>query len=307
MKRTLFTICLGILATTLATAQVTEVESDLLDIDEEIEDGWQTGGLFSLSFSQISLTNWAAGGQNSLSGNSIVSMFADYRRGSISWNNSLDLGYGLLKQEDEGVRKNDDKVDIVSKAGMRAAENWFYAGLVNFRTQMAPGYRYPNDSVAISRFLAPAYLLGAIGMDYQPDDRFTLFLAPLTGKLTLVTDPDLSAQGAFGVDPGEKTYAEFGGYLRAQYRRTITENISVRTKIDIFSNYLEKPQNLDINWEALVMMNVTRYITLSFATHLIYDESVMIPYDSTGDGVADKSGPKVQFKQLLGAGLSYRF
>ncbi len=144
-------------------------------------------------------------------------------------------------------------------------------------------------------------------MDYQPHDRLTVFIAPLTGKLTIVTDPDLSAAGAFGVDPGEKTNAEFGGYLRAQYRRRITDNISVQTKIDIFSNYLEKPQNLDINWEALVMMNVTQYITVSFATHLIYDESVMIPYDSTGDGIDDKEGPKVQFKQLLGVGLSYRF
>ena len=242
MKRTLFTICLGILAGALAMAQVTEVESDLLDVDEDLEDGWQTGGLFSLSFSQVSLTNWAAGGQNSMSGNSIVSMFADYRRESLSWNNSLDLGYGLLKRESEGVRKNDDKVDIVSKAGMRAAKDWFYAGLVNFRTQMAPGYRYPNDSVAISRFLAPAYLLGAIGMDYQPHDRLTLFLAPLTGKLTIVTDPELSNQGAFGVDPGEKTNAEFGGYLRAQYRRRITENISVQTKIDTFPTTWKNPR-----------------------------------------------------------------
>ncbi len=307
MKRILFSLCLAIAGLTFTMAQVTDAEADLLDVDEELEDGWRSGGLFSLSFSQITLTNWAAGGENSLSGNSLVSMYADYRQGNLTWNNSLDLGYGLQKREDENARKTDDKIDLVSKVGMRAAKDWYYAGLVNFRTQMTAGYNYPDDTTPISKFFAPAYLLGALGMDYKPSDNFTLFLAPLTGKLTIVADDVLSAAGAFGVKPGEKTLGEFGGYLRTQYRRNLTENISVLTKLDLFSNYLEKPQNLDVNWETLVMANLTRYITVSFATHLIYDESVMIAYDSTDDGIEDAAGPRIQFKQLLGVGFSFRF
>lgn len=307
MKTKLFTIGIALVILTSAQAQVTDAEATLKKADEERTEGWKAGGLFSLSFSQVSLSNWAAGGQNSLSGNGLASIFADYGKEKLTWNNTLDIGYGLLKQQDEGARKSDDKIDLMSKLGILAAKDWYYAGLVNFRTQMAPGYNYPDETQAISNFLSPAYIVGAIGMDYKPGDDFTLFLAPVTGKMTIVNDEALSAAGAFGVEPGEKSKSEFGGYLRAQYRRDVTESISLQTKIDLFSNYLDKPLNLDVNWEALVMMNLTRYITVSFATHLIYDEEVLIGIDSTGDGNIDKNSPRVQFKQLLGVGLSYRF
>jgi len=303
MKKPLLLIALGLLVATAAVSQTTEAEERLRKVKTDLPDGWNTGGLFSLGFSQVSLTNWSAGGQNSISGNALVSMFADFKKESFIWNNTLDLGYGLMKQGNEDLIKTDDKIDLLSKAGLKAAEHWFYAGLFNFKTQMTPGYNYPDSDVAISKFLAPGYLLGAIGMDYQPSDDFTLFLAPLTGKMTIVNDDALSAAGSFGVEPGDKFRGEFGGYIRAAYKTSLTENISFQTKADFFSNYLDNPQNIDVNWETLLLAKVGKFITVSFATHLIYDADIM--FNLNEDGTGGES--KVQFKQLVGVGLSYKF
>jgi hypothetical protein len=283
--------------------QTSDAETALREVVEDAPEGWETGGLFSAGFNQVSLTNWAAGGQGSISGNALVNLSANYRRESLVWNNTLDLGYGLMKQGDAGVIKTDDKIDLFSKVGMNAAKDWYYSGLVNFKTQMTPGYDYPNDSIEISNLLAPGYLMAALGMDYQPGNYFSLFLAPLTGKVTIVNDQRLADLGAFGVEPGKKLRSEFGGYVRAIYKRDITENIAFQTKADLFSNYLENPQEIDVNWETLLMMKVGRYLTVSFASHLIYDADILL--DTNDDGEGDTS--KVQLKQLLGVGLSYSF
>jgi hypothetical protein len=306
MKKTTLILAAGIFLAASAIAQTTEAEERIRKVNEDLPEGWQTGGLLSLSFSQLSLANWAAGGENSVSGNGLVSLFADFRKESLIWNNTLDIGYGLMKQGDAEVIKTDDKIDLLSKFGLKASDHWFYAGLFNFRTQMAPGYANPGDEDPISNILAPAYILGALGMDYKPNDDFSLFLAPVTGKITIVNDDALSAAGAFGVDPGKKSRSEFGGYIRAAYRTAITENITFQTKADFFSNYLDKPQNIDVNWETLLLMKVTQYITVSFATHLIYDDDIdiVVGTDDAGNNIV---GPRTQFKQLLGIGLSYKF
>lgn len=301
MKKYILLISLAFYPFMVSIAQTTEAESTLKTVSDELPDGWSNGGLFSLSFTQVSLTNWAAGGQNSVSGAGLVSLFANYSKESFAWNSTLDLGYGLMKQGEDGVVKTDDKFDLLSKAGMKAKGNWYYAGLVNFKTQMTPGYNYPNDSIEISKFLAPAYILGALGMDYKPNDNFTLFVAPLTSKITIVNDQTLADAGAFGVEPGNKSRGEFGGYLRAAFKTNLAENVSFQTKADLFSNYLDNPQNIDVNWENLVMVKLGRFITISFATHLIYDADIL--FDTNNDGVTDSS--KVQFKQLLGVGVSY--
>jgi hypothetical protein len=299
-------IIMGILLTTSVTAQVIDLDDQLAAGDEDIEEGWHIRGLFSLSFSQNTLTNWAAGGENSIAGNGLVNMFADYRRGSLIWNNSFDLGYGLQRREGETARKTDDKIDLFSKIGKQAAENWYYSGLLNFKTQMAPGYDYSNDeSDQISNFLSPAYILAALGMDYRPIPNFSLFMAPLTGKFTIVRDDALGPN--FGLDEGENLRSEFGGYLRTLYRADLTETITFQTKLDLFSNYLDSPQNIDINWENLLMMRVTQYISVSFMTHLIYDDDILIGLDTNDDGNVDHYGPRVQFKQLLGVGFAYNF
>jgi hypothetical protein len=231
----------------------------------------------------------------------------------------LDIGYGILKEgKDVAIRKTDDKIDILSKYGRRAFTNTYYAVLLNFKTQMAPGYNYPNDSVKISTLLAPAYILAAAGLDYKPNDYFGAFLAPLTGKMTMVNEQELADAGAFGVTPatydnagnivrhGKKTRSEFGGYGRVIYSKNdfdneFLRNVSFTTKFDLFSNYLHNPQNIDVSWETQIAFKVNKYIAVNFNTQLLYDDDVKI-VDSNGD-----VGPRTQFKEILGVGFAYKF
>jgi hypothetical protein len=267
----------------------------------------KTRGLTNVNFSQTALLNWAAGGENSYAVNGIQSLFANYKNGTTAWDNSLDVGYGLLNQGDVGFRKTDDKIDFLSKYGKKAFTDFYYAGLVNFKTQFAPGYNYTSNKV-ISRFLAPGYLLGAVGMNYKPNAYFNAFLSPATGKITFVMDDELSALGAFGVEKGKKMKNEFGGYARMIYSKNdfkgeFMKNISLTTKLDLFSNYLKDPQNVDVSWENLLGMKVNKYISVSVMTHLLFDADVK--FDTNNDGIPDKT--KVQFKEILGVGFSYKF
>lgn len=309
-----------LLATQNFHAQTTEAEKTLKKQHADtIPDGWKTGGVFSLNFTQVSLTNWAAGGNNSVSLNAITSLFANYKKGNSTWDNTLDLGYGLLKQGDEGVRKTDDKIDFMSKYGQKAFNNWYYAGLINFKSQMAPGYNYPDDSTIISKFLAPGYFLGAIGMDFKPSSVFTLFISPITSKITIVNDKTLADAGAYGVEAavyddagllvseGKKIRSEYGGYLRAALNKKVMENINLQSRLELFSNYTENPDNIDVNWEVLIALKVNKFVSATISTQLIYDDDVDIAVDRDGDDIIDGVGPRTQFKEVLGIGLTYKF
>jgi hypothetical protein len=296
--------------------QVTEAEAALRTHSADTIMGWKKGGVFTATIAQTSLTNWVAGGQNSLSLNGLFSGFANYKKGKSVWDNSLDLGYGLIKQgKDEKFRKTDDKIDILSKYGREAFRNFYYSALMNFKTQMTPGYNYPNDTTEVSDLFAPAYLTLALGLDFKPDSYFSLFLSPATGKFTFVTNKQLSDQGAFGIHPGETSRSEFGGYIRAIYSRNdfkieFLKNVSFTTKIDLFSNYFDNPQNIDVNWETLIAMKVNKYLAFNLNTLLIYDDNIAVPYDRNHDGIisaGESVRSLVQFKEIFGAGLSYKF
>ncbi|NLA50065.1 MAG: DUF3078 domain-containing protein [Bacteroidales bacterium] len=289
--------------------QVVEGEKKLRAQSADTTTGWKKGGLFAVNLAQTSLTNWAAGGQKSVAINGIFSRFANLKGEKFTWDNSLDIGYGVLKQGDEGYRKTDDKIDFLSKYGRQAFKNLYYAGLLNFKTQMQPGYKYNDEEkIKISNLMAPAYLLTALGLDYKPDAYFSAFIAPITAKFTFVTDEDLSAAGAFGVKPGEKSRGEIGGYLRTIYSKSdfsneFLKNVTFTTKLDLFSNYAHNPQNIDISWETLIGLKVNKYVSVSFNTHLLYDDDIKIK-------VADEDrsvGSLVQFKEIFGVGFSYNF
>ncbi|MBN1415696.1 MAG: DUF3078 domain-containing protein [Bacteroidales bacterium] len=290
-------------------AQLTEAEEKLRTQSADSIEGWKKGGTFFLNFAQTSLTNWAAGGNNSVAINGLASLFGNYKKGKSVWDNSLDIGYGFLKQGKEGIVKTDDKFDFLSKYGRHAFKSWYYSALLNFRTQLTNGYIYndpPKEDSVISALLAPAYLLGAIGLDYKPNDIFSAFIAPLTMKVTFVNDQVLADAGAFGVDPGQKTRGEFGGYIRLAFKKDLVKNINFATKIDFFSNYLDDPQNIDINWEALLAMKITKYIAASLSTQLIYDDDIGIIEDPDSD-TPEQVFSKIQFKEILGIGFTVKF
>jgi hypothetical protein len=263
---------------------------------------WKKGGLASVSFSQTSLTNWSGGGDNNVALNALLNLFANYEKRKISWENNLKMEYGLVKQGDESLRKSIDNIDFATKLGIKNGGHWYYSALAQFQTQFDKGYNYPNDVDVVSRFLAPAYITTSLGMDYKPNDYFSAYLSPLTGKMTIVNDDDLSEMGAFGVDAGDKFRAEFGAFTKLSFHKDVWENVNLQTVLDLFSNYSENFGNIDINWEVLFTMKVNKFLTANVSTTLKYDDDV--DYINK-DGV--NKGPRIQFKEIIGIGLAYKF
>jgi hypothetical protein len=270
---------------------------------------WKKSGDFTLSFNQVSFSNWAAGGKNSISGVAFFNYMNNYLKARTSWDNSLNLGYGLLQEGDRDMTKSEDKMEFNSKAGYRLSEEskWFISGLFNFRSQFANGYKYPDMDNKISALLAPAYVTFAVGADFKPNDKFSLFLSPLGSKFTIVTDEDLSAAGAYGVEKGKKFRAEMGGTLKSELKFPLVTNVDVVTGLNIFSNYLNNPQNMDINWDFRLNMKINKYLSANLITNLIYDDDIWVAVDRNDDGDVDGKGRRIQLKQLFGAGFSYKF
>lgn len=274
----------------------------MLSVAESVKDTtyWTYRGTATLNFSQVSLTNWAAGGKSSVAGVFLLNANANYKKDKWAWDNALNAGYGLLNEEGNKTTKSEDKLDISSKLGYDAGNHWYYSALLGFNSQFANGYNYPDIDNPISRFMAPGYLNFAIGMDYKPSERFSLFLSPSNAKTTFVLDDNLSNAGSFGVTPGEKTLFEFGAMIKAMLNIPIMENVKLSTDITLFSNYLGKPQNVDIAWNTLISMKVNKWLSANLATNLIYDDNIEIEKDG-------RMAPRIQFKQLFGAGLSVNF
>ncbi len=264
---------------------------------------WTVSGSSSLNFSQVSLTNWAEGGDGSVSGTFLFGLNANQKKDKHYWDNSFAAEYGLVKSQSQGLRKSVDKLNLSSKYGYDIGKPWYFSTLLDFKTQFANGYNYPNTDDYISKLMAPGYLNLALGFDYKPNDNFSVMLSPLGSKFTFVMDDYLSDQGAFGVDPGKQFRAEMGAYIKSVFqKKSLLTNVDFETKLDLFSNYLKDPQNIDINWEMKFDMKINKYLSATFATNLRYDNDIKF-IDSEGN----KHGPRTQFKQILGVGLAYKF
>lgn len=265
---------------------------------------WKSGGKTAFNFSQVSLSNWAGGGENSVSGTFLFNAFLNYTKKQSAWENTLDVGYGLTRQGDENMVKTEDRIQVVSKYGYKASENWFYTVLADFKTQMDLGYKDPpENTIMSSKFMSPAYLLLSLGMDYKPNDNFSMYLSPLTSKMTFVHDEKLSNRGAFGVDPGDNLRSEFGASVKSIYQKeNIIENVNFKTKLNLFSNLLNHPERVDVEWETIFDFKVNSFLSANLSTTLLYDHDIKY---IDADGVAH--GPRVQFKQLFGFGINYAF
>lgn len=290
-------------------AQITDSEKDLrTKPGPDTIKGWKSGGIINLNFSQTSLTNWSAGGESSIAANGIISLFANWRnRDKSSWDNSINIGYGTMQSgANSEFIKTDDRLEINSKYGREIIKDLYYAIFFSFKTQMTIGYNYINDTTKkkISNFLAPGYLMLAIGLDYKPSENLGIFFAPVTGRITLVKDTALSNAGDFGVDKRNSSLEEFGSYLRLTYKLELMKNISLHTEADFFSNYLKNPSNVVVNWQVLVSMKINKFVAATIGTTLIYDDA--IKYQDPVNPVI-YHGPRIQFKEVLAVGFSHKF
>ncbi len=286
---------------------------------------WKKGGFISINLSQTQYNNWAGGGENSLAINGMLNFFENYKVEKTNWENSIDLGYGLVKLADNPMRKSNDKIELNSKYGRLATGKFFYSSMLNFKSQFAPGYNYPDDTNAISKFLAPAYLTVAVGMDYKPTDYFSVFLSPATGKFTFVNDRDIADAGLYGNKPatydstgtlithGKKSRAEFGASLNSKFQKDIFKNVNLLAKLNLFDNYANadatKRGNIDVNFEGLLTLKVNKFLSASISVNVVYDDDVLIPLYSDVNGVKTQTatGKRTQVKDVIGVGLAYKF
>ena len=270
---------------------------------EQPEGPWKKNGMATLSFSQVSLTNWAQGGESSYAINGLSAFNLNYLKDKTSWDNLIDLGYGIQKVGDKKHGKTDDHLELLSKYGYKTSENWFLSGMINIKTQFTKGYQITDaGDVLISDFMSPGYILLAIGMEYKPSDAFYFSASPVASKVTLVMNDSLSTVGSFGVEAGSTSRSEFGGAIKIGVNKEILKNVNLTSTLDLFSNYLESPQNIDIGWKTMINMKVNEFLSANISTHLLYDDDI-----SYIDPEGLKGGPRVQFKEILGIGLSVKF
>jgi hypothetical protein len=275
------------------------------DPNDTTKQTWKTGGLYNLTFNQAALSNWSAGGDKSaLSLSTMLSLYAFYIDGRRSWDNNLNLAYGFAQTTSLGTRKTDDRIDLVSKYGYDVGKKWYLSGLFNFRSQFTKGYNYPdaNTKILTSNFLAPAYFLLSLGMDYKPTENFSLFLSPITARELVVNDDSLAAVGAFGVDSGKKARFELGAFASVNYIAHISKTAIYTGKLDLFSDYLHKPQNVTLYMTNILAVKVTRLITMNLSVTMIYDNDVR---SVRKDGTA--AGPALQLQEIMGIGFAYQF
>ncbi|MEI6139359.1 MAG: DUF3078 domain-containing protein [Mariniphaga sp.] len=277
-----------------------------VELKKIVYPAWSLFGNGSIGFTQTSLSNWAKGGESSLALLLMSKYNANYSKDKVKWENSAEFRYGISQTKTRGLEKNDDKFELQSRLGYSAFKKWFYSGEANFRTQLAPGYTFPDKDHPISAFMAPGYLTMSIGMDYKPNKDFSLFLAPFTSKTTFVRDTVMIAPSKFGLEPGKKQLWEPGIIVKANWHRAITENITYDTKGEFFNNYRYTFQKFAFEWEQVVIMRVSRLINARVMTQMVYDYNTKFPVlDVLGKEIGRK--PKLQFKELFTIGLTYKF
>lgn len=294
MKRISILICLFTACVLGIQAQEKKTVDQLAayEAPKDSLDGWKFKGLAGVNFGQTSLTNWAAGGDNTLSINAVFNVSANYTKGLWFWDNSLAAEYGMINSSSEDWKKSTDRISLTSVAGRDISKHWSGAFLLNFSTQFAKGYNYPDREHYISTFMAPGYLDGALGFSYKPNAKYSVFLSPIAERATFVLNDSLSHAGAFGVDYGKKVKWETGAYVMASTNQTVWENLSIISALDLFTPYNDDFGNVNVNWNILLNYKFHKMFTATLNTTIRY---------------YDKEIQKVQFKEILGLGLTYSF
>lgn len=266
---------------------------------------WKTEGDFSIQFNQVSFSNWATGGDNSFAGVIGLNYAFNYAKEKSTWDNTLVLSYGMQSLAGD-LRKTEDKIDFASKYGHQLSEKAYFGALFTLKSQFANGYNYPNTANYISKFAAPLYIGIGPGIDYKPNKFLSVFISPANVQWVIISDDYLSnsdpVSGVFGNAPGEKVRTQFGAAVKLNYKQEIAKNITLDTKVELFSDYLNKPQNVIVNWDMVLDMKVNSLISAKITTGLIYDDNIII-MDANGNPL----GPRTQFKEMFGAGLSVKF
>jgi hypothetical protein len=273
--------------------------------EAKVEKNWKTGGNFSFLINQASFNSeWLGGGTSNYSANILVSYDLNYKKDKISWDTKFLGDYGITKTKDqEFTRKTNDRLELNSVAGYQMGDSkWSYSTMLNFRTQFARGYEFGTDEegnetrTLQTEFMSPAYLQLGLGALWKESDDFRVNISPATGRLILAnsrftTTPDYVDGYFFGLDQGETVRTEFGASINAYGKFKLMENINMENILNLFSNYMEDPQNVDIDYTLNLVLKVNDYISTNFTFQAIYDDNAVKGF---------------QIRQVLGAGLTFQ-
>ena len=256
--------------------------------------GWKRSGTFILNLSQGALSNWAAGGENSTLGiNGIFNYSINLRSGRNTWDNNFDMALGYQNASSfSQYRKIDDRIDITSKYGHQLTQHWYASLLFNFNSQFLHGYDYSTTPYTkISNFLTPGKIILAPGMNYKTANRFSFFISPIALRWVLKIDEDFLNVAKFGVDSAKKSNKEFGAYVTVTYKADISKWATYTGRVDLYSNYLRNPENVDFLMNNLLTMKFNKIFAANLSLDLIYDDDVI---------------KRLQVKEILGIGITMK-
>ena len=277
---------------------------------------WKKGGDVTLNFAQTLLSNWVAGGENSLAFSSSSNLYANYKKNKLIWENYAFMSYGIIKAGDRKVVKNSDQINMGSRMGYQMANKWYYTAALLGRSQFAPGYTYsPTDTIRISNFLAPAYLYLSLGLDYKPSSRLFISFAPAMGKATFVrsTEPVILASSGISqdlIDEGKNSRYEFGGGIVCNLNGSFfAKQVTYNSQLELFSNYFDKPQNIDVVWDFQFRVALTKFVASTVRINMLYSDSqkTFRKEMRNGNWETVEHGAQLQVKEYFEIGLLFAF
>jgi len=279
---------------------ISNTEKAVKILTDTIKPGWKTKGNLIFLFNQSNFNNWLAGGENNLSGNLGINYDFNYKKQEWTWDNKVIASYGLLQTKNSDFeKKTDDRFEYNSVLGKKAFGEWYYSFFLNFRTQFTKGYVYSKDAngkeirTENTNLFSPAYLTFGPGMFWKKSDNLKVNLAPLTSKVTYVDrNFTLANDKYFGVEEGRSYRYELGFYASGYYKFNLMTNVSMENTLNLYSNYMKDPQNVDVDYTLAVVMRVNRYLTSNLVFQSIYDDNAFRGF---------------QTRQIFGLGVNYGF
>lgn len=326
-----------------AAAEAAKAITEAPEAEKKVEQPkyWDESLKTNIKFGQTSLNNWAAGGDNTVTLQAFIDGNANYKKDNLFWNNRLQLDYGFVYASSKPIlQKSDDRIYFESKFGYKNEKmrNFSFSANYDFKSQFSTGYDYKTpenlkddlgnylkggdlrqawrDARNIkSGFLAPAYTNLALGIDLKPWKWLSLNIAPFTGGVVIVRNPELRKN--YGMDLKEEWVGvtenlpddgtqyrsarfEFGAQIKADIAVKVNDNFAYTSQLVLFSNYLDHPENIRVNWDNRFDWKIAKYFSLTLTTNMIYDDKVMIFSDK--DGLTKQ---RVQFKESLLFGFTY--
>lgn len=262
---------------------------------------WKKKLNFALNLNQAAFSsNWKAGGINAFGFNTLFSYVANYKRDRNSWDSDIDLAYGFVNNSGVGYRKTMDRLYLDTKYGYDLSHDWGVFAALNFTSQFANGYQYPDDnsSQLISGLFSPAFITGSLGFEYHPVDYFKVRIAPIAPRITVVRNParfvPTIGPEPYGVNPNENVRYEWLGFnLLAEFNKDIFKNVNLKWRYVMFANYEElQGKRLDHRLDVDLIAKAGKYVNIALGGILLYD------YDQDNEA---------QLSQVFSIGFLYTF